>query len=145
MEHDQRHGRSHRTQATAGRSRYVHGFGRGDYFRKIHRDRVRDGHLDIRVANRGEAGRDATHARQTRWKAHADIGPRIAVKRSVLARHGIRLSAAIEGRADPGEIEPGEVVTGGWIGTLQEHICCTSLTSGICRSLSHLSMRPYLC
>src|SRR5439155_24266405 len=65
-------------------------------------------------------------------------------KRSVLARHGIRHSAAIEGRADPGEIEPREVGAGGWIGTLQEHICCTGLAGGICSSLGHLAMGPYL-
>src|SRR5260370_30401496 len=135
MEHGQRRRGNQGTQATAGRRLYIHGFyGRGNS-RKVRCDRVGNGHLDVRAANRGEAGWDATHAWQTRRKTHADIGSRIAVKRRVLARYRIRQRAAIEGGADPGEIEPGEVGTGGRICNPQKYISGTSLPGRSCSSL----------
>src|SRR5260370_25580046 len=106
MEHEQGHRGNDGSQATAGRSLYIHGFyGRGNS-RKVRCDRVGNGHLDVMAAIRGEAGWDATHAWHTRRQTHADIGSRIAVKRRLLASYRIPQRAAIEGDADPREIVP---------------------------------------
>ena len=144
MQHDKRYGSGYHVQAAACGSCYVDGsYGRADS-RKVCCHRVRNGHLEVWVGDRPEASRDAAHARQTRWKTHADVGPRITVERCVFTRHRIRFSAAIEARPDPGKIERGEIGACGWIGALQEHIRRAGLAGGICRTLCHLAVCPDL-
>src|SRR5712691_1253594 len=144
MQHDQGYRGILRVQAAAGPSGNVDGCAVGNQFRERHWHWIGNTYVYVRIGYRPISGGNRRNTRQGSWKTDGNLRSRIAVRRRVCAGHRIWLGAAIEGRADPSKIEPGEVGTGGWIGACQEQVRRSGLASGIGRSLGHLPVRPDL-
>src|SRR6266852_848291 len=115
MQHDQRHRSSNWNLAATCLRGNVDGCVGGSQFRERHLDWISDAYLDVRISYRPKGGRNSRNTRQGSWKTDGNFRSRIAIRRSVLARHRTWLAAAIEGGADPSKIERGEVGSGGWI------------------------------